>query len=96
MSIPKNIGTLKVSISLRYPIGDAFQRECSTVRSLGKWIASTPVPEQSLETRETRLQGEEKLLLLELVRKLLCWLPEDRKSAEGLYDDPFIQGYARE
>ncbi|KAH8175386.1 protein kinase domain-containing protein [Sarocladium implicatum] len=62
----------------------------------GKWIASTPVPEQSLETRETRLQGEEKLLLLELVRKLLCWLPEDRKSAEGLYDEPFIQGYARE
>lgn len=56
----------------------------------GNWIASTPIPEQSLETRETRLQGKRKQLLLAFVRKVLCWLPEDRQTAEDLLDDQFL------
>jgi hypothetical protein len=28
-----------------------------------------------------------------LMRKILCWLPEDRLSAEDLYNDDFICQY---
>ncbi|KID95432.1 protein kinase-like protein, partial [Metarhizium majus ARSEF 297] len=61
----------------------------------GNWIASTPIPDQSLESRETRLEGKEKQLFLTFVRKVLCWLPEDRTSADELYDDEFLNGYIR-
>ncbi|OAA68199.1 protein kinase [Niveomyces insectorum RCEF 264] len=61
----------------------------------GNWIAATPIPEQTLETRETRLAGEDKALLVALARKLLRWLPEDRPAAEDLLDDAFLnQGRA--
>ncbi|KFG79145.1 protein kinase-like protein [Metarhizium anisopliae] len=61
----------------------------------GNWIASTPIPDQSLESRETKLEGKEKQLFLTFVRKVLCWLPEDRTSADGLYNDEFLNGYIR-
>ncbi|KAK0387560.1 hypothetical protein NLU13_3806 [Sarocladium strictum] len=63
--------------------------------SEGNWIASSPIPDQSFESRETRLEGQEKQQLLTFVRKVLCWLPEDRKAADQLYDDEFINGYNR-
>ncbi|KAK8143709.1 hypothetical protein G3M48_006846 [Beauveria asiatica] len=63
--------------------------------SEGTWIASTPIPDQSLESREIKLEGEEKQQLLDFMRKVLCWLPEDRKTAEQLYDDAFLNGYKR-
>lgn len=56
----------------------------------GKWIAATLIPDQTLETRETRLKGKDKELLLILARKILRWLPEERPSAEDLYDDEFL------
>src|SRR5690554_3251253 len=59
----------------------------------GNWIAATPIPDQSLETRETRLGGKDKELLLALARKILRWLPEERPSAEGLFEDPFLNQY---
>ena len=62
----------------------------------GNWIASTPIPDQSLESRETKLEGEEKQQLLNLVRKVLSWLPENRMSADQLYGDAFINGYKRD
>ena len=39
------------------------------------------------------MQGEEKELLLALVRKVLRWLPEDRPSAEGLFEDGFLNQF---
>jgi hypothetical protein len=56
----------------------------------GNWIASTPIPHQSLETREKRLEGEDKELLLGLARKILRWLPEERPSASDLFQDGFL------
>lgn len=56
----------------------------------GNWIAKTPIPSQTLESREIRLEGRDRELLLRLMRKILCWLPEDRPSAEDLYNDGFI------
>ncbi|RMY83670.1 hypothetical protein D0862_11640 [Hortaea werneckii] len=64
--------------------------------SEGNWIAATPIPEQTLETREMRLTGEDRDLLLALVRKILRWLPEERPSAEDLYEDEFILQFMKE
>ncbi|KAI7158102.1 protein kinase [Hortaea werneckii] len=62
----------------------------------GNWIAATPIPEQTLETREMRLTGKDRDLLLALVRKILRWLPEERPSAEDLYEDEFILQFMKE
>ncbi|KAJ4424526.1 hypothetical protein N0V82_000850 [Gnomoniopsis sp. IMI 355080] len=58
--------------------------------SEGNWIAATPIPEQSLEEREKRLEGKDKALLLAFVRKILRWDPEERPSAEELFEDEFL------
>jgi hypothetical protein len=58
--------------------------------SKGNWIAATPIPSQTLESREMRLQGKDRELLLALPRKILEWLPEERPSAEDLFEDGFI------
>ncbi|KAK8112456.1 kinase domain-containing protein [Apiospora sp. TS-2023a] len=64
--------------------------------SEGNWIAATPIPDQSLETLETKLEGEDKERLLALCRKILRWLPEKRPAAEGLYYDDFLLQWNRE
>ncbi|KAI1843698.1 hypothetical protein JX266_010144 [Neoarthrinium moseri] len=56
----------------------------------GNWIAATSIPEQSFEMRERRLKGKDQELLLAFVRKILCWLPEDRPSAEDIFEDEFL------
>ena len=38
----------------------------------------------------TSLQGSEKNLFLAFVRKMLQWLPEDRKTARELLEDPWL------
>ncbi|KAK1990263.1 kinase-like protein [Colletotrichum falcatum] len=58
--------------------------------SEGNWIAATSIPDQSFESREIRLKGEEKELLVAFVRKVLRWLPEDRPTAEDLFKDEFL------
>jgi Flp pilus assembly CpaF family ATPase len=60
------------------------------MRNKGNWIASTPISYQTLETRKKRLEGKNQVLLLALVRKVLRWLPEERSSAEDLFDDDFF------
>jgi hypothetical protein len=62
----------------------------------GNWIATTAIPNQSFESRETRLNGEDKELLLKLVRKILRWLPEERPSAQDLFSDDFLLQRGRE
>jgi hypothetical protein len=37
------------------------------------------------------MAGEEKGLFLNFVRKMLQWLPEDRKTAKELREDPWLQ-----
>ncbi|KAB8356544.1 hypothetical protein FH972_024127 [Carpinus fangiana] len=56
----------------------------------GNWIASTPIPDQSFETREHQLTGTDRELLLALARKILRWLPEDRPSAVDLIGNEFL------
>lgn len=59
----------------------------------GNWIGTIPIPDQTLELRETRLRGKDKQLLLHLARKILRWDPEERPSAEGLFDDEFLNQF---
>ncbi|GAB1201341.1 hypothetical protein APSETT444_010732 [Aspergillus pseudonomiae] len=56
------------------------------------WIAhrEAPVPSVSLEALEKRLGGEEKELFLALVRSMLKWMPEERKTAKQLLEHPFL------
>jgi hypothetical protein len=56
----------------------------------GNWIATTPIPDQSLEMLETCYTGNDQKLLLRLLRKIMRWLPEERPSAEDLFKDEFI------
>lgn len=57
----------------------------------GKWIAKVPIPSgMSLEACETFLHGENKEAFLNLVRGMLQWRPEDRKTAKQLLQDPWI------
>ncbi|KAI1169967.1 kinase-like domain-containing protein [Nemania sp. FL0916] len=56
----------------------------------GNWIAATPIPQQSLESREKRLEGKDQELLLRFVRKILCWLPDDRPAAQDIFEDEFL------
>lgn len=55
--------------------------------STGNWIAPTPIPDQTFESREVRLEGVDKKLLVAFARKVLCWLPEKRISAAELLDE---------
>jgi hypothetical protein len=42
-----------------------------TPTTTGNWIASTPIPSQTLESRVTRLHGQDKVMLLAFARKIL-------------------------
>ncbi|CZT00295.1 probable dis1-suppressing protein kinase dsk1 [Rhynchosporium graminicola] len=58
----------------------------------GKWIAEMPIPEgRTLESLETRLEGENKELFLQMMRGMLTWRPEERKTAKQMLDEPWLK-----
>jgi len=58
----------------------------------GNWVAEkhAKIPSVSLEDVETRLEGSDKMLFLQFIRSMLRWLPEERKSAKDLLEDPWL------
>jgi hypothetical protein len=56
------------------------------------WIAheDTAVPLVSLESLEERLTGHEKELFIQFMRSMLKWLPEERRTAKQLLEDPWL------
>jgi serine/threonine protein kinase len=56
----------------------------------GNWRGAAEVPKENLEEAEKRLEGEEKRLFLDFVRKMLKWKPEERSSAKDLLDDLWL------
>lgn len=64
---------------------------------IGNWKGSVPIPEQSFETREWRLEGDDHILLIKFLRKMLRWIPEERPTGVELaYDDFLMQAVAEE
>lgn len=58
---------------------------------IGRWIADVQIPSDvSLESCEVFLEGESREGFLNLVRGMLLWRPEDRKTAKQLAQDPWI------
>jgi len=57
----------------------------------GAWKATNPIPERSLESSEKHLSGNDKILFLECIRKMLQWVPEHRQSARQLLNDPWFE-----
>ncbi|RJE24407.1 STYKc [Aspergillus sclerotialis] len=56
------------------------------------WKGLAEIPNQSLESRESRLESENKVLFLQFLRKTLRWLPEERPTAEELFADEWVRG----
>lgn len=56
----------------------------------GNWIGEAPIPDLSLKGAEKRLEGEEKELFLQFMRKMLQWKPEDRKDLEDVFMDEWL------
>ena len=58
----------------------------------GAWIAhqDAAVPPVSLESLEVRLSGSEKELFIPFMRSMLKWLPEERRTARQLLEDPWL------
>lgn len=56
----------------------------------GKWKGMAPVPDCDLEALEARLEGEERDDFLRFLRRMLCWLPEQRATAKELIYDPWL------
>ena len=48
------------------------------------------IPPISLEGSEENLEGRNKELFLHFMRSMLRWVPEERKSARELLDDPWL------
>jgi len=54
-------------------------------------MAEIPIPERpGLELSERRLQGKDKEMFLSMMKGMLQWRPEDRKTAKQLLEDPWL------
>lgn len=58
--------------------------------SNGRWKGAIEVPQCSLEDSEEYLEGENKKMFMQFVRKMLRWDPEERQSAPELLTDPWL------
>jgi serine/threonine protein kinase len=58
--------------------------------SNGRWKGAIEVPQCSLEDSEEYLEGENKKMFMQFVRKMLRWDPEERQSARELLTDPWL------
>ncbi len=66
-----------------YLTDEASPRILTATVSLGTWKGPVPVPtDLSLDSLVTSLTGEDKEMYLDLLGGLLCWLPEERLTAE--------------
>ena len=58
---------------------------------LGNWDGFVDIPKTlSLEDSEENLVGKDKELFLQFMRSMLRWLPEERKTARELLEDPWL------
>ncbi|GKZ23577.1 hypothetical protein AbraIFM66951_009850 [Aspergillus brasiliensis] len=59
----------------------------------GRWKQDIPIPHTGgLESSEEYLEGSNKKTFLSFMRGMLQWRPEDRKTAQELLRDPWLNG----
>lgn len=56
----------------------------------GKWKDLIEKPNISLEDSEEQLNGANKALFLDFMRKMLQWIPEDRQTAKQLLSHSWL------
>lgn len=63
-----------------------------TDKHLGAWVAheEANIPSITLESLEYRLSRNEKEPFLKFMRSMLKWLPEERRTAKQLLEDPWL------
>ncbi|KAH9840006.1 putative CDK4/6 [Rhodofomes roseus] len=61
----------------------------------GNWKGDADIPDASLGHAEEDWAGEDKVLFLRFVRKMLKWKLEERASAKELLDDPWLNAEQR-
>ncbi|KAJ5562376.1 hypothetical protein N7535_003171 [Penicillium sp. DV-2018c] len=87
---------LALMVALIGPPPAEFVRRSETTAQCfdqnGAWIAheEAAVPPITLESLENRLVGTEKESFLRFIRTMLKWLPEERRTARQLLDDPWL------
>ncbi|KAL5356942.1 kinase-like domain-containing protein [Aspergillus floccosus] len=57
----------------------------------GNWKGDPPLPPIALEGCEAKLQGSLKVAFLRFLRSILTWVPDERKSARELLQDPWLK-----
>lgn len=57
----------------------------------GNWKEGVDIPRISLEESEKNLEGTNKVLFLEFMRKMLKWVPEERLTAAELLKDLWLR-----
>jgi serine/threonine-protein kinase SRPK3 len=57
---------------------------------LGDFTRDVKVEDTSLEGEEENLEGEEKMKFLTFLGGMVRWMPEERKTAKELIDDPWL------
>lgn len=62
----------------------------ANIQYLGNWRGLVPIPNVDLEGLEQRLDSEDKNGFLHFIRKMLCWLPEQRPTASEVIFDPWL------
>ncbi|RJE23238.1 Protein kinase domain-containing protein [Aspergillus sclerotialis] len=58
----------------------------------GEWKGCVEIPTISLETSQQNLEGDSQSSFLQSMKNILQWNPEERKSAKGLLEDPWLKG----
>ncbi|KLJ06594.1 hypothetical protein EMPG_17908 [Blastomyces silverae] len=53
-------------------------------------LGNATIPSVSLESLESRLSGQEKESFIQFMRSMLKWLPEERRTARQLLQDPWL------
>ncbi|KAI9774731.1 MAG: hypothetical protein M1839_001651 [Geoglossum umbratile] len=57
----------------------------------GTWVGPITIPDRTFESLAVNLEGEDKDLLVDMVRSLLRWVPEDRLTIQQANCHDFLQ-----
>jgi serine/threonine-protein kinase SRPK3 len=72
-----------VASSGRTILGNTDERQ-------GSFTPDIKIQQMSLENEEENLEKDEKTSFLQFLKKMIQWVPEERKSVKELMGDPWL------